>query len=467
MFTLFKPRCPLNPVEKTWIEYRVSWLLEHLKPDRVQSFQTILPTAEFFPLPYEGKPEQLQAVFECVCRYVNVDFTLFRLHVFDESTDPRKLPAMQKWTEWERGSSFEFYEGFSCEPHHAEDSSNADAPHATLHVHRDMTGDLELMISLFSRELSQYLLLQWPDSPQDQTEFKHTMELMPLFFGLGIFGANAVMRERSEVLMGLHSWSMVNYSGLPSRHIGYALALLCWLRNEPVPAWKSHLRKDAEETLKASLKYLEKTGDTILERESFAKPYEQRSLPVWLEDLQQGTPGRRVAALWAIQSYPKLVSPGEQVAFISENLLHHDPHVRSSAAQTLDVLGDTAQQAVPALLTALEDRHGSVRIMAALALGKMTSRAEEIIPDLLPFLNDRNLNVANAAAWSLGQFGQKAEDAGPAIVRLLRRGILHCEEGTLNDILDALLSVTSHPEEVIMETLLNRDAETCELALRC
>jgi hypothetical protein len=217
--------------------------------------------------------------------------------------------------------------------------------------------------------------------------------------------------------------------------------------------------------MRASLKYLEKTGDTILDREPSAKPYDNRPLHVWLEDLRQGTPGRRVAALWAVQSHPQLIAEGEQVSLIAENLSHRDPFVRSAAAQGLDTLGESAQQAVPALLTTLEDRNGSVRMLAALALGKMLGQAEEIILDLLPLLNDRNINVANAAAWSLGQFGLQSEEAGPAITRLLRRGILHCEESTLGDILDALLAVTNHPEEVIMETLLERDAETCSRAL--
>jgi hypothetical protein len=288
---------------------------------------------------------------------------------------------------------------------------------------------------------------------------------MPLFFGMGIFSANAVLREASLNAMGFHSWTMIPQGSLPARYIGYALALLCWLRNEPLPRWRSYLRKDAENTLRAALRFLEKTGDSIVDREPSAKPYGHRPLQVWLEDLKQGTPGRRVAALWAIQSHPTAISPGEHVAIVSANLLHHDSFVRASAAQALDTLGESASQAVPELLPTLEDRNGSVRMTTALALGKMTGRAEEIIPDLLPLLNDRNINVANAAAWSMGQFGHQAEDAGPAIVRLLRRGILHCQEDTLDDILDALLAVTNHPEEVVMETMLERDAETCQRAL--
>jgi hypothetical protein len=396
---------------------------------------------------------------------MNVDSTLFRIHVFDDSTDPRDMPPIEKWLVWSRGGPFPFYEGFYCAPSEIGDSSNSSAPLATFHVHRDLVVDLELIISVFSRELAQYLMQTQPEAPNDQTEYQHIMELMPLFFGLGIFAANAVLRERSGISLGWEYWSMTPHGSLPSRYMGYALALLTWLKQEPLPRWKSHLRRDAEMTLQASLKYLEKSGDTILSREPSAKPYESRPLEVWLEDLRHGTPGRRVAALWAIQSHSHLISGGEQVSLIAGNLSHHDPFVRSAAAQALDTLGESASQSIPALLTTLEDRNGSVRMTAAFALGKMTGHAEDIIPNLSSLLNDRNVHVANAAAWSLGQFGLQAEEAGPVIVRLLRRGILHCEESTLDDILDALLAVSNQPEEVIMETLLERDAETCRRAL--
>ena len=465
MLSLFKPRCPLNSSEKTWIEYRIGWLLDFLGTDRLKSFETILPTREFFPLPYSGKPDEVQTVFERVCRYMNMDPDQYRVHVFDDSTDPGSLPPMQKWLVWSRNVPFPFYEGFYCELAEAGDAAGENSPLATIHVHRDMVADLELIIALFSRELSQFLLLKHPDGPMEKTDFQHTMELLPLFYGLGIFGANAVMRERNEHSLGWEYWWMIPHGALPARYFGYALALLAWLRDEPLPPWRSHLRRDAEETLKASLRYLDKTGDTILVREPSSKAYDRRPVQVWLEDLEEGTPGRRVAALWAIQAEPQSVTNKSQVSLIAENLSHHDPFVRTASAQALDALGETAQEAVPQLIDALDDRSGAVRMVAALALGKMMGRGEEVIPALMPVLNDRNVHAANAAAWSLGRFGTEAEAAGPLLVRLLRRGILRCDESTLEDILDAILAVTDHPEEVVMDTLLERDSETCSRAL--
>ena len=218
MLSLFRPKCPLDPSEKTWMERRVSWLLGHLGHERLEKMQTILPTGEFFPLPYLGEPEQVQKVFEQVCRYMQVEPGNYRVNVFDEDTDPRKLPTWKSGSPGKRGWLFPFYDGAIYEP-----NENPEQPHlATLHIHRSMARDLELVIALFSRDISHSLLSAVPNLEMDQTEYQHTLELMPLFFGLGIFGANAVLRERAENLLGWHYWSMVPQGALPARYIGYA-----------------------------------------------------------------------------------------------------------------------------------------------------------------------------------------------------------------------------------------------------
>ncbi len=455
LFSWFQPRCPLNPSEKTWIEFRMAWLLDRLGFDSIRKTEPVLPTGEFFPLPYQGESEQVRAILEKVCQYLHVDPKQYRVNVFGPHRESEPLPPVHQDHIWEVWPERIIYEGQSAEGSQV----------ITIHVTESLAYDLESVIAVFSREICRSLLLKIHDLPPRTYEFEQTVEVMPLFFGLGIFSANVTLRETSLNALGWHSWEIMRQGVFPSRYIGYALALLCWLRNEPLPAWRRYLRRDAEDTLKASLRYLEKTGDTILDQDSAAKPYEQRPLQNWVNDLSEGTPSRRVAALWAIQTHAVTTFPLEYVPRVAENLSHRDPIVRSTAAGALDALGETASRAVPELISALEDRQGSVRMRAALALGKVTSRAEEIILALLPILNDRNIHVANAAAWSLGQFGHQAEEAGSAIVRLLRRGILHCQEETLMDILDALIAVSKHPEEIIQECLLEKDAETCQRAL--
>lgn len=465
VFSLFRPRCPLNAVEKTWIEYRVSWLLKHLGTERLNLIDPVLPTGEYFPLPFHAEPDQVQQVFETVCQNMQVKPELYRVHLFDDRTEESELPPQEKWLEWETGVAFPYYEGVLYEPHGEKGKTGENGLIATLHIHADIAVDLERLIAILAQALAQFYMVSLPGLEMDEVEQRHTSELMPLCFGLGIFGANAVLRQREENHLGWHFWSMMPNGSLPARYYGYAFALLSWVRDAPLPAWRSHLRRDAEESFRASLRFLEKTGDAVLDREPSSKPYVERPLSQWLEDLRQSTPSRRVAALWAIESKPEGIQPGDDVALIAENLSHGDPIVRAEAARTLDRLGETAVQAVPDLLIALDDRQGSVRIMAALALGNMPSQAEQILPELMPVLRDDNINVANATAWAVGQFGHRAEDAGPLLVHLLRRAILRCTKESLEDILDALLAVTDHPEEVITDTLIERDTESCQRAL--
>ncbi len=469
MFSFFRPRCPIDPGEKTWIEYRMAWLLKRFSLEQLQNTKIILPTSEFFTLPFHGRLEEVQAVLESVCGYLQVDPARFRANVFNPQNPLGPLPNVHDEHVWEIWAGHLIHEGESPTEQETDNTTEHNAETAwrgvTIHLVDSLAADLETVIALFAREICRSVLLQFPDLTPRTFDFEHTVELMPLFFGLGIFSANAVLRETASNSMGWEQWSMIPQGHLPARYLGFALGLLAWMRQESMPSWRSYLRRDAEGAFRATLKYLEKTGDTVLDREPSAKPYDQQSSHVWFEDLDTGTPSRRVAALWAIQAHAESLDLRELVPLVSRNLEHSDAAVRSTSAETLDLLGQPAAEAVPQLLRAIEDRTSAVRLRAALALGRMTEQAETILPDLLPLLRDHNMSVANAAAWSLGEFGETATEAAPGLVLLLRRVLLHCQEGSESEILEALLSVTKHPEEVVMETLLERDAESCQTLL--
>lgn len=54
MFGWFKPRCPVDPAAKRWIEERLHWLSEQFGRETFTRRALILPTNEFFPDPMDG-----------------------------------------------------------------------------------------------------------------------------------------------------------------------------------------------------------------------------------------------------------------------------------------------------------------------------------------------------------------------------------------------------------------------------
>ena len=66
------------------------------------------------------------------------------------------------------------------------------------------------------------------------------------------------------MVWGGWSWWRIERQGyLPSRMVGYALALFAFVRGEERPEWTGHLRLDAAAALRAGLNYLRRTDDSL------------------------------------------------------------------------------------------------------------------------------------------------------------------------------------------------------------
>lgn len=91
--------------------------------------------------------------------------------------------------------------------------------------------------------------------------------------------------------------------------------------------------------------------------------------------------------------------------------------VRCAAAGSLENLGNHANSAVPALVTALRDDNEVVRSAIAAALGQMGS--QDAVPALKRCLTDADSQVCSAAAKSLGQLGKQAVTASQGLTACL------------------------------------------------
>jgi HEAT repeat protein len=101
-----------------------------------------------------------------------------------------------------------------------------------------------------------------------------------------------------------------------------------------------------------------------------------------------------------------------------------DPDVRAAAAFTLQGLGPVAGDALPSLITCLQDPSYTVQYHAILGIGQIQQHPERVIPLLIAYL-DKPLDprwetLRNCAIRSLRQFGPQAKPAVPALVQLLR-----------------------------------------------
>src|SRR5262245_33248239 len=87
MFNWFRPRCPVDPVTKAWIEERLAWLADEFGLETFVRAPTILPTHDFFPDEYDGSEESVRAMLDRVCRFMGVEPRRVRMELF-WSKDP-------------------------------------------------------------------------------------------------------------------------------------------------------------------------------------------------------------------------------------------------------------------------------------------------------------------------------------------------------------------------------------------
>jgi hypothetical protein len=96
MFTWFRPKIPVKPEVKQWVEARMGWLVEQFGWDRLVNGPTIVPNDEFFPDRFDGSKKSARAMFDRTSRYMDVDPTLVDLRFHYPNADNRFNPAIGK-----------------------------------------------------------------------------------------------------------------------------------------------------------------------------------------------------------------------------------------------------------------------------------------------------------------------------------------------------------------------------------
>jgi HEAT repeat protein len=108
---------------------------------------------------------------------------------------------------------------------------------------------------------------------------------------------------------------------------------------------------------------------------------------------------------------------------VSERLRDPDIRVRLAALDYLEILGEEATPAAPAVIQALSDSNLFVRWAAARTLGRMGPvDLDESVPALAGLLKDPDTDVRLTSALVLERYGPKAAAAVPALARATNTG---------------------------------------------
>lgn len=444
-------RTPLHdPREKAWVERRMQWLSEQFGVDVLRNATVLQPTAEHFPEPFSGERSDAERCLKKVCEH---------LHIRPEEIELRYAAA-------EEGIPFGRRGGMAHGTYHEEDGRSV------ITLSESLFTDPEQLIATIAHELAHLRLLGEKrvaaEEAGDDTDHEEVTDLLPVYFGAGIFAANATLRDHSGHDGRWEYWSISSSGYLAARLFGYAFALFAWIRGEKNPSWASHLRKDAYEVFEVGLKYLEKTGDSLFTPESAGRAIESPTLVDLEQTLQRGKPAARVDALWTLAERGASAQSCKDAIIDATRDKH--PSIRAAALETLSRLEMRDADLQDETQFRLGDPEPSVRIAATLTLPHVAVNRELAVGELTELLRDSSLRVAAFAAHGLTRFADIAGESCPLMVKPLKRALVQGHSEIAVSLLDSLLTIHPDADAFIAEYLtdpeLLREASEMLVELR-
>jgi hypothetical protein len=432
MLGYFFPRCPVDTHTKAWVERRMRWLASRFGIERLRNARVVLPTNEFFPDSYDGSEVAARDCFTRMCGYLGVDPASVTL----EFVDDRQMPGAAGLYERRLRSNV-------C-------------------LARSQLGSPPSLLATLAHELAHELLLNGGHLRGDEADHEQVTDLLPVFFGAGIFPANATVQFDSHRTGNYYAWSISKQGYLNSITLGYALAVFAHVRGEDKPAWARHLRADARLPFRAGLRYLRRTGDTLF-RPDESVP-ERPTTDDILDGLKHKSPSVRLSALWDLAERTPLTALF--LPAVQQCLDDRDDAVQCEAVRLLGAFGPAAADLVPRLIEAAWYGQPDVRFAALDAIGRIRTNPGEAVPAVAKILKDEKPEMVTAAAETLAAYGAAAAVAESEILDALATAAAVTDLGPTIALVTALCAIGPNAEDKVRSHFGERDPEGREVVLK-
>jgi hypothetical protein len=424
---LFPPRCPIGTEEKVWVESRMTWLAQQFGVERMLKAQVIEPTDEYFPEAYHGTEEDAQRMFRKLLGFLNIDPSGVEFEVRHD---------------WNHNSPLGTYQ---------------QGMPARICLHPAQLEDPESLIGTLAHELAHHLLLGGGLLQDNNEDLERLTDLLPIYFGLGIFGANSVVREKT-IREGRYSeWSIRKQGYLPMRMHAYGLAVFAYAREEWRPRWARHLRPDIAHPLAEALRFLRSTSDCTFRAKPPLVDKPQPSVEDCVALLRVNSPTQRYLALCDLHECGSAAAPAVQS--LCELLHDADSDVALMAARVLENIGPDAATSTAALREMLTHRNANYRTQAGHSLAAVGEKSTETVKSLLRALEDDNPQVAAAAALALGVCAAGDASIAQRLVAIYRMAIIKGYDVLVHSVALALHQTTRDPRGLVREHFGTEDGD--------
>jgi hypothetical protein len=420
MLGLFKARSPLPLDKKVWAECRFRDLCEYLGTTGLRNVDVLVPDHPDLPQEYHASGNCILDVFDFVCERMGVPATDVEVSLFP--ADANTLA-------------------------NATYVAPQDGQLAQVLVADDLPNDPARLLAVLARTVAYEVVRTRCEKIWGTDDLEIFVEIIPMFFGFGVFMANTTLRESNYSDALMIQWSVSRSGNLSAEVHGYLGALFAWVRDEPAPQWARTLRLDAKDTLKVGLRYLYKTDDAVFDRNLLGVVGGERGVYDLQTQLRSASNSQKFSALIDAQTDGDAVARFEtEIRSLAKS---RDARLRALTIQTLGCLPSLTSPTLEVVVSATDDSEVLVRRSAAECLRPGSSDDALVKQVLTGILADRSRGVASAGALSLAKFEGLSNVTEHQGISLLKRGLAAQDEFTVYASLQLLATTVADWEDLI------------------
>ena len=245
MFAIGKPKLPITPEQRDWIDSSFVRLAALLGVQRLFEATVVLPTLEHFPDPYDRSEAALERIFLRIAAamQVNPNDVVVTIFGLEHEVIRETLPFFSGSNS---GAGGLYYHDPTSRPHISVNEAELKDPMA--------------LVAVLAHELGHILLLRPGLVDRNEPDMEPLNDLLTVFLGFGIFTANAAFRFEQYTDNQTQGWSARRLGYLSEEVLGYALARFAFERGETKPKWTSFLATNVASYMKRSAAWLVANG---------------------------------------------------------------------------------------------------------------------------------------------------------------------------------------------------------------
>jgi hypothetical protein len=208
--------CPVDEDTRIYLEKSFQILLNIFGEENTRSRKILTPERIHFPVRYDGSEQSAFETLRIIANQMEVPIERIKLDFYDDH--------LRHITE---GSPGGLYWG------------KGDNENFEISLVRTKLDEPENMVATLAHEIAHIKLL---GEERLEENDEPITDLTTIFFGLGIFNANAAFQTFADY--NYYGWSQSGY--LTQMEWGYALSLFAYIRQEKQPDWIHHLCKNVK-----------------------------------------------------------------------------------------------------------------------------------------------------------------------------------------------------------------------------